>query len=82
MAAQNGLLRLSGRAVRNLTHPPAAVRAVLADAGLRPVVDHRGAVPGRQRNPLTPEPEWTDPQDDRGRVSLGEPVRTRLLTAL
>lgn len=44
VAAGNGLLRLSGREFRGFTHPPATMRAVLADSGLRPVVAHRGAV--------------------------------------
>ena len=44
VAAQNGLLRLAGREFRAFVHLPAAMRAVLADSGLRPVVVHRGAV--------------------------------------
>ena len=44
VATQNALLRLAGREFRAFTHPPAAMREVLADHGLRPVRAHRGAI--------------------------------------
>ena len=44
VATQNLMLRLSGREFRTFAHPPAAMLAVLAEHGLRPVVAHRGPV--------------------------------------
>jgi hypothetical protein len=44
VGAQNWLLRLAGREFRAFTHPPAAMRAVLAGHGLHPVVVHGGPV--------------------------------------
>lgn len=44
VATQNLLLRLGGREFRVFAHPPAAMLAVLAENGLRPVLVHRGPV--------------------------------------
>jgi 16S rRNA G966 N2-methylase RsmD len=44
VATQNLLLALAGREFRVFIHPPAAMLAVLAERGLRPVVAHRGPV--------------------------------------
>ena len=40
IATQNRLLRLAGRDFQAFAHPPAAMLAVLAEHGLRPVVVH------------------------------------------
>jgi magnesium-protoporphyrin O-methyltransferase len=42
VATQNLLLRLSGREFRAFVHPPAAMLAVLAEHGLRPIAAYRG----------------------------------------
>ena len=44
VATQNLLLRLSGREFRTFAHPPAAMLAVLAEHGLRPIAAYRGPV--------------------------------------
>src|SRR5829696_8520247 len=44
VATQNLLLRLSGREFRVFVHPPAAMLAVLAEHGLRPLASYRGPV--------------------------------------
>src|SRR5688500_11824294 len=44
VATQNLLLRVSGREFRTFAHPPAAMRAVLAEHGLRPAVARSGPV--------------------------------------
>jgi magnesium-protoporphyrin O-methyltransferase len=44
VATQNLLLRLGGREFRVFAHPPAAMLAVLAEHGLRPVDAYRGPV--------------------------------------
>jgi 2-polyprenyl-3-methyl-5-hydroxy-6-metoxy-1,4-benzoquinol methylase len=44
VATQNLLLRLSGREFRAFVHPPAAMLAVLAEHGLRPIAAYRGPV--------------------------------------
>jgi 2-polyprenyl-3-methyl-5-hydroxy-6-metoxy-1,4-benzoquinol methylase len=43
VATQNALLRWGGRKFQAFTHAPGAMRAVLADRGMRPAVVHRGA---------------------------------------
>jgi magnesium-protoporphyrin O-methyltransferase len=44
VATQNLLLRLSRREFRVFAHPPAAMLAVLAEHGLRPIAAYRGPV--------------------------------------
>ena len=44
VATQNLLFRLGGREFRVFAHPPAAMLAVLAEHGLRPIAAHRGPV--------------------------------------
>jgi tRNA A58 N-methylase Trm61 len=44
VATENLTFRLRGSEFRTFAHPPAAMLAVLAEHGLRPVVAHRGRV--------------------------------------
>jgi magnesium-protoporphyrin O-methyltransferase len=44
ITTQNQLLGLTGREFRGFTHPPAAMLAVLAERGMRPVIVHHGPV--------------------------------------
>ncbi len=44
IASQNGLFRLARREFRAFTHPPAAMVAVVASHGFRPVLAHRAPI--------------------------------------
>ena len=44
VATQNALLGLAGREFRTFAHPPTAMRAVLAEHGMRPSIVHGGRV--------------------------------------